>query len=580
MAQQTAFVNSTLFLLHASNTSQYFPTINQHVTVASISTWSLHELFIMTWTLVSQILFQIIYFSIFLDKNPSYLCQLGISFFGMLTLLLKSSKSRLRMITLYILIGIALLSFYWLLMLPFVMRRFYFSNWDYSQFLNPDAFHQPSSQFELIEIIKQAHLRNESIKVVGAHHSFTAITNVPQKHSKFGHNRTRRLLNLDYLDRVLKIEPLVDPTNRYVKAEVTVEAGIRLYKLLEELHQRNLTLLSHGSVLEQSIAGAISTGTHGSSIHYGTLSTFITSLDLLLANGTLVHASAKENRDLFNAARTGLGCLGIITTVAIKVGERFYLHEKQFMLSWEELQQQADALIQNNDYVKFWYAHHTNSFQVYIQNRIEGEALQKYWHLYTKSSIQKFFEYQLVHSYIVPTAVYLRSFLKESWIPHINVLFKTLWPTQESVEKSSDLLVIPVRLSIHAEMEYTVDYKDWKKYMQLIIDSEKNQVFDYISEIRFVKRDNIWLSPSYQRDNCYITLTMYKLDHHKYFKRMHERITKELKQVRPHWAKLDFFSKGQFNDKYPKFEQFRAMRRQLDPQGMFMNEYLERALDL
>src|SRR5438128_11584584 len=99
---------------------------------------------------------------------------------------------------------------------------------------------------------------------------------------------------------------------------IAVQGGMRLWQLNQELHARGLALGVLGSIAQQSVAGAISTGTHGSSPRRGNLASLVTRMRLALADGTLVDCSREKHPDLFAAARVGLGALGVIPQVTLK----------------------------------------------------------------------------------------------------------------------------------------------------------------------------------------------------------------------------------------------------------------------
>src|SRR3954464_1172925 len=172
-------------------------------------------------------------------------------------------------------------------------------NWARNQACAPFAQERPASESELVEIVKVAASGERRVKVVGAGHSFTGIACTD------GH-----LVELSDYGRVLAH----DPANQ----TVTVQAGIQLATLSDELDQRGLALENMGDIAYQSIAGATSTATHGTGTNFGSISSRIVGLRLICADGSTVDCSADENADVFEVARVGLGALGVLSTVTLQ----------------------------------------------------------------------------------------------------------------------------------------------------------------------------------------------------------------------------------------------------------------------
>ncbi|KAF2673441.1 L-gulonolactone/D-arabinono-1,4-lactone oxidase [Microthyrium microscopicum] len=170
------------------------------------------------------------------------------------------------------------------------------STWARTFISRPELYLQPESISEVKKIVRLAARCRRRIVVVGSGHSPSDLT-----------CSSSWMVNLDYLKRTLN----VDQESKRVR----VEAGMRLYQLNDVAAEYGLTIANLGSIDEQSIAGAIATGTHGSSMAHGTLAQSVMSLRIVLGSGECVTASDKENSDLFHAALCSLGALGIIVEV-------------------------------------------------------------------------------------------------------------------------------------------------------------------------------------------------------------------------------------------------------------------------
>src|SRR5260221_9266146 len=229
------------------------------------------------------------------------------------------------------------------------MRRFV--NWAKTASCFPKSFAQPRSEDELRAVLLDAGTRGLTVKVVGGAHSWSDAA-CPEG----------ILVSLDNLSRVLGIDGDC----------VTAEAGIRLDALNEALAARGLALGVIGSIARQSIAGAISTGTHGSGPRHGSLSSLVCGLRLMLADGSARDLAPGD--DLFDAARVSLGALGVITRVTLRCEPAFRLEELAAPLPFDEAVRRIPELARDEAYVKLWWLPHTDAMQVYRYRRTEADS--------------------------------------------------------------------------------------------------------------------------------------------------------------------------------------------------------------
>ena len=188
-----------------------------------------------------------------------------------------------------------------------------FSDWDGLQRCSPLTYTQPQSEEDIVEAVLSARSSNETLKVIGTGHSFSGVQ------MTHGH-----MISLDKYNRVLGRTDLPDGS-----ALVQVQAGIRLRDLNDELEKMNLSLLNLGATAAQSVAGATATGTHGTGKKLGSISTQIYALRIVDSHGKVHEVSEKdEKRDLFDAARVGVGALGVISTMTFKTVSLFKLRKR------------------------------------------------------------------------------------------------------------------------------------------------------------------------------------------------------------------------------------------------------------
>jgi D-arabinono-1,4-lactone oxidase len=217
----------------------------------------------------------------------------------------------------------------------------------------PELYIQPESIREIEHVIALARQCRRRITTVGCGHSPSSITCT-----------SSWMMNLDNFRRILSFDKET--------GLVSVEAGIRLWQLNEALERVGLAVSNLGSIDEQSIAGLISTGTHGSSLSHGLMSEQIESLDIVLADGKSRSCSAKENPELFRAALLSLGALGIITRVTIRT-------VPAFSLAWKQTIDDEDAVLHawNSDlwthdpFVRVWWLPYTRRAVTWQAHRVD-----------------------------------------------------------------------------------------------------------------------------------------------------------------------------------------------------------------
>src|SRR5687768_10902777 len=214
------------------------------------------------------------------------------------------------------------------------------TNWAGNQSCAPTAIRRPASEDELVAIVKEAAAAGTRVKCVGAGHSFTPIACTDGV-----------LVDLSAYDRVLGHDPEA--------RTVTVQAGISLSQLCDELDLRGLALENMGDIAYQSIAGATSTATHGTGWHFGNISSRIVGVRLITGDGSIIEATPEENPDVLDAARVGLGALGIVSTVTLQAVKAFRLHAIEEPMRVDELLADFDGYMSSADHVEFYWVPHT-----------------------------------------------------------------------------------------------------------------------------------------------------------------------------------------------------------------------------
>ena len=224
--------------------------------------------------------------------------------------------------------------------------NYQFVNWARNQVAVVKNYFQPATEEEIREIVKNA----LKIRVTGTGHSWNSICITEDT-----------LVNLDHFNKVLHLDK--------AKLQITVQPGIILWQLNQYLDSQGLALKNLGSISDQSIAGAISTATHGTGIQYQILGSQIEEFTLVKANGEKIVINKDRDKDLFDLSLVNLGCLGIITSITINVVPAFNLHDETYIANFDEVINKLDELIHSTDHFKLWWFPHTEEVVVYRYTR-------------------------------------------------------------------------------------------------------------------------------------------------------------------------------------------------------------------
>ncbi|KAG2392710.1 hypothetical protein C9374_011435 [Naegleria lovaniensis] len=446
-----------------------------------------------------------------------------------------------------------------------INKSFVFRNWANIYKIKPQFVHHPESEEEIQRIVKVAAFRKEKIKVVGSGHSPCDIS-LTKDHMIF----------LDKYSKILNVDTQ--------KLTAKVQAGVTIEQLNTELyHNYNMALPVLGSISFQTISGIISTATHGTGINFGCISTIVIELDVVLPTGEVI--TLKKGDDNFNAFVCSLGCLGIISTMTIQCVPAFSLKAIQEPSDLDTVLSNLENLIGSSDHWRFWWFPHTKNDKCITNSatRIPIQSSKSFVGDSDKigffGKIKNFLVDRLLGFYSLEFALFISKFFP-SLVPWINnTWFSLLFSSKTEVTDVSFKVFNFDCLFKQFVNEWAIPIENTKEALirirNMIQESKLNVHFPV--EVRFVKADDVWLSPCYGRDTCYIGIIMYRpydftIPYQKYFEE-YNRIMLQL-GGRPHWAKLDF--KLDFANMYPKWQDFKNLRQALDPNDVFSNDYIKR----
>lgn len=412
-------------------------------------------------------------------------------------------------------------------------------NWSGSQQCLPAARSAPATVAELQELIASA---KGTVRAVGAGHSFTAL--VPTDGTIVSLSRISGLVSHDSQTR-----------------QATLWAGSRLGDIGQPLEDAGQALVNMPDIDEQTLAGCLATATHGTGAGIGCMSTFIEGLQLVDARGDLVDCDANNNPELFQAAKVSLGALGVITQVRLQNVAPYRLRRETVWRSFEEMLELADSMAEQHRNFEFYYIPFSGMGFTDVHD-ITDEPLGSTEKIDSNESVQ---DLKLARDWLQGSPK-LRELVLSSIVKTLDdeVMVESSWKNYASERN--------VRFN---EMEYHLPREHGLQALREVrtaLETQHPEVFFPI-EVRFIKGDDIWLSPFHQRDTCSIAVHRYfEEDYKPYFKTIEPIFRKY--EGRPHWGKLNTLQREDFRKLYPRWDDFVEVRRTVDPNGRFLNPYL------
>lgn len=419
-------------------------------------------------------------------------------------------------------------------------------NWSGSVRFTPAERRAPASEAEIVDLVDECRRRGLGLRVVGAGHSFTPLVATAGV-----------LVSLD------RHAGLVDVDRAARRA--TLWAGTRLRDLGAALFERGLAQINLGDIDEQSIAGAISTGTHGTGATLGSISTQLVGLRLVTADGEVIACSMEREREIFRAAQVSLGALGIISAVTLQLMPSYRLR-----YTWEprplgETLERLEEYRAANRHFEFYWIPYTGATMVKLMNPTEAPA--------APDGLMPWLQAMVLENGALWVLSEICRLLPPI-SPAVAGLMGGLISAGEDVNHSHRIFATP-RLVRFQEMEYSLPAAAMAPALRKIdaLIRERRVPVHFPLECRFVRGDDIPLSPAYGRDSAYIAVHMYRgMAYRPYFDAVEAILQRH--GGRPHWGKHHSMSAGELRARYPEWEAFQTIRRRLDPQGIFLNPYL------
>ncbi|MEU9759923.1 D-arabinono-1,4-lactone oxidase [Streptomyces sp. NPDC047985] len=424
-------------------------------------------------------------------------------------------------------------------------------NWAGNVTARPERAVTPASVPELAEALRRASENGLRVKPVGSGHSFTSVAATDGL-----------LIRPDLLGGIREIDREA--------MTVTVGAGTTLERLNTVLAREGLSLTNMGDIMKQTVAGATSTGTHGTGRDSGSISAQIRALELVTADGRVLTCSEKENADIFAVARIGLGALGVVTAITFAVEPVFLLTAREEPMSFDRVMTDFDQLVAENEHFEFYWFPHTANCNTKRNNRSAGPAAPP-------GKVSGWIEDEFLSNGIFQAACAVgRAF--PATIPSIARVSSRALSARTYTDIPYKVFTSPRRVRF-VEMEYAVPREaavETLREVRAMVERSPLRI-SFPVEVRTAPADDIALSTASGRDSVYIAVHMYRgTPYQAYFTAVERIMTAHA--GRPHWGKINTRDAEYFAEVYPRFGEFTAVRDRLDPDRLFGNAYLRRVL--
>ena len=402
------------------------------------------------------------------------------------------------------------------------------NNWAETFKVDPEIYFMPRDVEEIREILLLAKTNKKKVRVVGKCHSPSDIALCSDY-----------MISMKLMNNVLEVNPETH--------QVRVEAGITLTKLNAHIEKHNLALPVIGSVSDVTVGGVMNTATHGSGINHQVLSGCVVEVELITSSGDFVKCSKDEKSDIFYSALCGLGCMGVVTVVVLQCEPSFLLYQRSCPSTLDHVLEDLSDHLAQSDHFRFLWFPHTNSVSLsHVVRLPQGSALPPSLPPITKliDKITSWFWDYAVGYHALEFAYWLSS-LFPTLTPFINrIWFHFQYSREvERIDISHRIFNFECLFKQHV-FEWSVPLEKTQVVLtelRRFLDKHPNLFVHFPVEVRFVAADDIYLSPAFGRDSCFINVIMYRpygktIEYQEWFSAL-EKIAREA-GGRPHWAKV------------------------------------------
>ncbi len=421
------------------------------------------------------------------------------------------------------------------------------SNWGRNHRFSPSRWVHPAHEDEVAEIVRRVNAEGGRLKPLGGGHSWSdaAVTTGVQ-------------VRLDRMNRLLEVGP----------GEALAEAGMRLRDFNDALADAGYALSVVGSIDQQHLGGIIATGTHGSSLIHGNLSSAVTRLALVTGAGDPEDLGPEHPH--LPAARVGLGALGIVTRVGMRVEPAFRIAETTERVTFARGVESLATFGREAEWAKVWWLPHTDAVLLFRGERTTAAS--------TFSPRMRAFEEAVLHAHVFGGVVRLGDKVRSA-VPTLNRLVAAIHFRPRKVVGRSDHVLTMGMPPMHRESEWAVPVERGAEFVQRLRDEiERLRLrVNFVVEARYVRGDSAWMSPAYGRDSLQVGIYIGDSADLPAYYALGARLAEEL-DGRPHWGKEAEVDAATVARVFPRAADFRALSEALDPRGVLRNPFLDRVL--
>lgn len=423
-------------------------------------------------------------------------------------------------------------------------------NWSGSVTATPENIVYPRSIDEIVELVRKCAADGRYMRVVGSGHSFTPVAASNQV-----------LVILDEMQGIASLDA--------AEGTAVVWGGTKLKLLGELLHMEGLAQENLGDIDVQSIAGAISTGTHGTGKRLGGIATQVIGLTLVNGLGEVLECTEQSHPEMFHAMGVSLGTLGIIVKVKLRLKKAYVLAYESKRMALSDCLTQLPELAEHNRHFEFFWFPYAETCQVKLMNEADTPTRATPIRDYVNDRL-------LENTFFGAMSEICRAF------PIASTAVSRISASSVPVTKKSNYshrLFSTERSVRFYEMEYNLPAEAMATVIHEMRDAMEREKFHvhFPVECRYVAADEIWLSPAYGRDSAYIAVHMYRgMPHERYFKVMEDIFLSN--GGRPHWGKMHTLKAADLKERYPMWRRFAEIREQMDPKGLLLSPYLRELL--
>ncbi|HLT85746.1 MAG TPA: D-arabinono-1,4-lactone oxidase [Phototrophicaceae bacterium] len=424
-------------------------------------------------------------------------------------------------------------------------------NWAGTVAVTPAEVVTPRSVEEVAAVVRRAARDGRRVSAVGSGHSFTPVAEARDVQ-----------VRLDRLTGIVAVEP---------GGRVRVRAGTRLRDLSVELAAHGLGLENLGDIDVQTVAGAVSTGTHGTGARFGGLATQVVGLELVRGDGTVVRAGEGAGPPVAGAV-VGLGALGVVTEVTLQCVPAFTLHAVEDTEPLAAALASLDERVATHDHYELYWFPYADRCLTKTNTRRTGppEHPLPRWRRMLEDEVLTNGAYRAVNE---------AGRLRPGWVPGLNRLAARAVSRREFDDAAPRVFATSRRVRF-VESEYAVPRAAVTAVLTQLrawVDRHPEAAVQFPVEVRFAAADDRWLSTAYGRETAYVAVHQFHRSPAREYFRAFEAIALD-HDGRPHWGKLHGLDAPALAARYPRFADVLALRDELDPDRVFANRYRTRVL--